>query len=365
MSSATSPAAAPSADEALLEVRGLRLSGPLAGASGSRAMLVDSVSLRLRAGETLALVGESGSGKTLTALAVLGLLPPGVRVEAGALWFDGRDLLNLRARALRKLRGRGMAMVFQEASSALDPLLDVGRQIGDALRRHGGQDQVRQRTLELLRSLDFEHPERVARARPHELSGGMAQRALLALALACEPKLLICDEPTRALDAPTATLVLDVLLRARSPGRSQLVISHDLDAVRRVADRIAVMHAGQIVEFLDLGEGAADLESQARHPYTRALLAARPGGEPGAPLSTLVGDAPRPGAFPAGCRFAPRCPHAHARCETEAPGWFGASGALDACAAHAERLDGAQRRWRCFGWSHEEGSAGRGEVTDD
>ena len=334
-----------------LRVRELRISGPLTEGSRSRAMLVDSVSFDLHAGQTLALVGESGSGKTLTALAILGLLPPGVRIESGSVAFEGENLLRVAPTRMREVRGGGIGMVFQEATSALDPLLGVGRQIGDALRRHGVAEGVRGRTLDLLRRLDFEEPERIFDVRPHELSGGMAQRALLALTLACEPRVLICDEPTRGLDAPTAASVLEVLGRVRSSRRSLLLISHDLSAVRRVAQRVAVMHAGQIVEVLELDEDGESLERRAQHPYTRALLAARPGSAPGTRLSTLRGEAPRPGSWPPGCRFASRCAHVHARCEGEAPGWFGANGPLD-----GERPPAAGG-WRCFGWRGDEPDA--------
>lgn len=342
-------AESPGRDQELLEVRELRISGPLDEAAGTRALLVDSVSFALEPGETLALVGESGSGKTLTALALLGLLPAGVRVEGGSVAFRGVELLRLGTRELQRVRGSGIAMMFQEAASALDPLLGIGRQVCDALRRHGGEERVRERALSLLRELDFDDPEHAFSLRPHELSGGMAQRALLAVTLACDPKVLICDEPTRALDAPTAASVLEILRDARRPHRSQLLISHDLDAVARVAQRIAVMHAGQIVEWLEVGGSPPDLEGRARHPYTRALLAARPGRSPGARLSTLDGEPPRPGAFGSACRFAPRCPHVHARCETEAPGWFGPDGPLpDEPPGGAFR--GGAGRWRCFGW---------------
>ena len=265
--------------ETLLEIAGLQISGPLSEEAPSRTVLVHGVSLRLRSGETLGLVGESGSGKTLTALAVMGLLPPGVRVEAGTVRLGDRDLLGLEAREARRVRGREIGMVFQEAVNALDPLLPVGRQIGDALRRHGRGESWWESAVERLRELGLEDPERVAQMRPHELSGGMAQRALIALTLACEPRILICDEPTRGLDAATAVSVLDALQRARSPAQAQLLISHDLDAVHHVAERVAVMHAGKIVEELDLSSGR-DLARDAQHPYTLALLAARPSATP-------------------------------------------------------------------------------------
>jgi len=304
----------------LLEVGQLTISFP---ASGGPALAVREASFALRAAEVVALVGESGSGKTLTALAILGLLPAAARLESGTIRLGGEELLGRPESELRAIRGRRIAMVFQEPRSALNPVLDLETQIAEAVRAHSPVDRqaARKRALELLDLLRMPDAARRLKAYPHELSGGQRQRAMLAVALAAGPELLLADEPTTALDLPLELEVLQVLARLREElGVAILWITHDLQAVAELSDRVLVMHAGEVVE-----QGpTAKLLAAPLHPYTRALLAALPrfAGAPGrGPLPTLPGQAPSPEARPAGCAFHPRCAAVLERCRSERPGW--------------------------------------------
>ncbi len=301
---------------ALLEVRGLALA--LETPRG-RVPVVAGLDLTLRAGETLALVGESGCGKTLTALAVLGLLPPLVRVTAGEVLFRGRDLLRLEARARRALCGRELAMSFQEPGTALNPVLTVGAQVAEGLVQHGGLSRgaAWKRACELLAELGLGAASERAQRYPHELSGGQRQRVMLAMALAAGPSLLIADEPTSALDAPLQAEILALLsaLRARRE-MALLLITHDLAVVAELAARVAVMYAGRIVEQ----GGVLELFEHAQHPYTQGLLRSRPGAlRRGQPFAAIPGNVPALGAWPAGCRFHPRCARADELCTHEDP----------------------------------------------
>ena len=276
---------------------------------------VQDVSFALRAGETLAVVGESGSGKSVTATAVMGLLPPVARVAAGAAWLEDRDLLALGEPELRRLRGGRMAMVFQDPMSSLNPVLRVGEQLREAIRAHQPAlpaKAVDSRALSLFRRVGIADPERRLRSFPHEMSGGMRQRVMIAMALANDPALLIADEPTTALDVTVQAQVLDLLAALkRDTGTAMIFISHSLGVVAEIADRVAVMYAGQVVE-----QGPVKTVFDAPlHPYTRALLDAVP--EDGMPQG-IPGVVPPPHAFPHGCRFAPRCVRAIPAC-TEAP----------------------------------------------
>ncbi|MCU0701161.1 MAG: ABC transporter ATP-binding protein [Myxococcaceae bacterium] len=273
-------------------------------------LLVDGLSLRLERGQVHALVGESGSGKTLSMLALLELLPAGLSASAARLSVDGADVA-WGTRAHAALRGRTLAMMLQDPASALDPVMRVGRQIDEVL------DLVKAapaRRDELLRAVGFPEPLTVAAQYPHQLSGGMRQRILLAACLAAGPKVLVADEPTTALDAALRGGVL-ALLRdlATKQGLGVLVITHDLDAARAIADEVTVLYAGRVVEQ---GPTRRCLTTP-RHPYTSALLAARPGGV-GLPVP-IPGTIPPPGQWPAGCRFRPRCPGASATCDGQPP----------------------------------------------
>ncbi len=262
---------------------------------------VRDVSLRVRAEETLALVGESGSGKSLFGLSILGLLPPVARAVAGSVWFEGRDLLRADEPSLRALRGGRLATIFQDPMSSLNPVHRVGDQIGEAIAAHGGRD-VGARVARLLAQVGIPDPARRARAYPHQLSGGMRQRALIAMAIANEPRLLIADEPTTALDVTVQAQVLDLLATLRRKGGLGMVfITHNLPLVAEIADQVAVMYAGEIVE-----QGpTAEIFAEPMHPYTRALLRGVVA-ETGAPEG-IPGGVPPPDALPRGCVFAPRC----------------------------------------------------------
>jgi peptide/nickel transport system permease protein len=285
--------------------------------------LVRNVSLRIAPGETLAVVGESGSGKTLTALALLGLLPSSLRLSAGTLLFTDRaaqvrDLARLDEAALRKLRGGEIGMVFQDPAASLNPVHRVGNQIAEAIRAHSSlsRSAAIKRAVALLREVGLPDAQRRARAFPHELSGGQRQRALIAAAIANEPRLLIADEPTTALDVTIQAQILDLFaaLKTRNERLGILFVTHNLAVVAEIADRIAVMYAGEIVE-----EGPArEVLHQPRHPYTAALIASVPEGD-ARRLAAIPGVVPLPSALPCGCAFAPRCRHADAQCTASPP----------------------------------------------
>jgi len=307
------PSLAPDGD-ALLALRGLTVEiDTPAGAIRP----VRDVSLRLSPGETLALVGESGSGKSLTGLAAMGLLPPAARVVAGDIRVDGRDLRRLDETALRRLRGTAMAMVFQDPLSSLNPVHRIGAQIGEAVRAHHRLPAraVRERAVGLLRRVGIPDPERRARSFAHELSGGMRQRAMIAMAIANDPRLLIADEPTTALDTTVQAQILELISGLkRQGGMAILFITHSLPVVAEIADTLAVMYAGEIVEQ----GAAAALFARPLHPYTAALLASVPG-EDGALPRSIPGTVPAPHDLPPGCRFAPRCAHRRDACEAAHP----------------------------------------------
>ena len=298
---------------ALLEVEHLTVA--LATAQG-RVALVRDVGFALPAGGTLGIVGESGSGKSLTALAMMGLLPLGAQVT-GKVRFEGQDLTQMPEPQLCALRGAAMAMVFQEPMTALNPLHRIGDQIAEPLRLHRrlGRVAAHAQAVALMQRVGLQDPQRRAKSYPHELSGGQRQRAMIAMALACGPKLLIADEPTTALDATTQAQILDLIAGlVEDMQMALLLISHDLAVIAQNVTHVLVMYAGQIVES---GMVAAVLAHPA-HPYTRALLAARPGLS-GARLATIAGMAPKPGDVPPGCSFAPRCGFAIAACAMSPP----------------------------------------------
>ena len=282
---------------------------------------VDGVSFELRRGETLGLVGESGSGKTLTSLALLRLLEsPPAELSADGIDFEGRDLLGLSEGAMADLRGAGLSMIFQEPMTSLNPLMTIGRQIDEPLVRHLGLSKrvARERTLDLLRRVGIAGPEMAVRQYPHQLSGGMRQRVMIAIALACRPSVLIADEPTTALDVTVQAQIL-ALLRAlqEEMGTAILLITHDLAVIAETAHRVAVMYAGRIVET---GPVAALFEAPL-HPYTEGLVRSIPRitRERGGDLPEIPGVVPAPGALPAGCAFAARCGFAVAECQQQRP----------------------------------------------
>ena len=308
--------------ETILKVRDLRM-GFASGHAATRRSLVavDGVDFELRAGETLALLGESGCGKSATALSLLRLLPAAGRILGGAVEYAGRDLLALPESEMRAVRGGIMAMIFQEPATSLNPVLTVGRQIGEVLERHLALsgEAARSRAIELLDAVGIADAPRRLGEFPFQLSGGMKQRVMIALALAGNPRLLIADEPTTALDVTIQAQILDLLRRLQAErGMGMLLITHDLGVVAQMAQRVGVMYAGQIVE-----EAPRDAFFAApRHPYTQKLFAALPDlARRGGRLETIAGQVPSLSAMPTGCRFAARCPQAWARCSAEAPDW--------------------------------------------
>jgi peptide/nickel transport system ATP-binding protein len=305
-------------EQSLLEVADLRI----AFVSG-RSLLaaVDGVDFQLAAGETLALLGESGCGKSATALGLLRLLPAAGRIPGGEVRFEGRDLLALPEAEMRGVRGGGMAMIFQEPATSLNPVLTVGHQLGEVLERHLGLagQPARERSLELLNAVGIADAPRRLGEYPFQLSGGMKQRVMIAVALAGNPRLLIADEPTTALDVTIQAQILELLRRLQAErAMGMLLITHDLGVVAQMATRVAVMYAGQIVE-----EAPHEVFfSAARHPYTQKLFAALPDLERrGGRLETIPGQVPPLSAMPGGCRFASRCQYAWERCRQEAPEW--------------------------------------------
>ena len=280
---------------------------------------VIDVSLEIRKGETLCLVGESGSGKSLTALSVLGLVEPPGRIARGRVLFEGRDLRQLPERELQRVRGAGIALIFQEPMTALNPVFTIGSQIEEALLVHGRATRrsARARAIELLDAVRVPDPERRVRDYPHQLSGGLRQRALIAISLACEPAVVIADEPTTALDVTIQAQILELLrdLQQRL-GLALLLITHDLGIVAEMADRVAVMYAGRIVEEAPV----RSLFQDPKHPYTRGLMGSVPGGTPGSRLVAIPGTVPQPGSLPPGCCFTPRCPSRFEPCSTAHPG---------------------------------------------
>jgi oligopeptide/dipeptide ABC transporter ATP-binding protein len=286
--------------------------------AGGVARAVDGISFEVREGETLGLVGESGCGKTVTALSVLGLLPDSARIEEGSsIRLRDEELVGLSGERLRGIRGNDVAMIFQEPVTSLNPVQKVGDQIAEALRLHRGMGarEALAGACGLLEEMELADAGQLLEAYPHQLSGGMCQRVMIAMALACEPALLIADEPTTALDVTTQSEILQLLAGLRDRRRmSVLLITHDLGVVAEVCDRVVVMYAGQIVESGSVEEVFADPQ----HPYTRGLLACLPDVDrPGRRLSPIDGAVPRPTAWPYGCRFRPRCSDAFDQCHEE------------------------------------------------
>ena len=282
---------------------------------------VDGVSYALKSGETLGVVGESGCGKSVSALSVLRLVanPPG-RIVGGAIRFEGKNLLELSEPEMERIRGNEISMIFQEPMTSLNPLFTIGRQVSEAIALHQGlsRKEAMGRAVEMLRRVYIPEPERRVHAYPHQMSGGMRQRVMIAMALSCNPKVLIADEPTTALDVTIQAQILDLLrdLRERT-GAAIMLITHDLGVVAEIAHRVVVMYAGRIVE-----EAPVDLLfSDPQHPYTLGLLGSIPrlGSDGDERLIAIEGVVPNPYALPPGCRFSPRCPLADDHCRREAP----------------------------------------------
>ncbi|TDF65696.1 ABC transporter ATP-binding protein [Cupriavidus sp. L7L] len=282
---------------------------------------VDRVSFDVAAGETLAIVGESGSGKSVIALSILGLIPqpPGI-IESGEIRFEGQDLLRLKPVAMRAIRGNRIAMVFQEPMSSMNPALTVGKQIAEPIRVHQGRawGDAYEEAAELLAQVQIPEPRSRVHAYPHQFSGGMRQRAMIAMALACKPKLIIADEPTTALDVTVQAQILDLLKGlAQQAGTALILITHDLGVVARYADRVAVMYGGRLVETAT----ADELYRHPAHPYTRGLMACVPrlDGDTSQPLVPIDGQPPDLTALGPGCAFLPRCRLAQEQCRQTPP----------------------------------------------
>ncbi|HEY6058737.1 MAG TPA: ABC transporter ATP-binding protein [Candidatus Limnocylindrales bacterium] len=288
----------------ILEVQGLRTSFHT---RDGIVRAVDGIDFRVERGEVMGLVGESGCGKSVTSLSIMRLVASPGRIESGKVLFDGRDLLTLSSEEMRRIRGEQIAMIFQQPTSSLNPVWDVGRQIGEMLEIHRNMKRkaARARALELLRMVGIPDPARRLDAYAHELSGGMAQRVMIAMALACEPDLLIADEPTTALDVTIQAQILDLMRNLREEtGTAIILITHDLGVVAEMCDRVAVMYAGEIVEQTDV----RTLFAEPKHPYTRGLIGSIPVvGEIREELAVIPGNVPNLIDLPAGCRFAPRC----------------------------------------------------------
>jgi len=298
----------------LLSVQNLRTSfGPV--------MAVNDVSFEVRKGETLGLVGESGSGKSVTAFSIIRLVQDPGRVVGGRVLFQGRDLLGLPDAEMRHVRGAGIGFVFQEPMAALNPVMRVGAHIAEALTVHGlaSRGEARARAIELLRAVKITDPDKRVDDYPHQLSGGMRQRVMMAIALACKPPLVIADEPTTALDVTVQAQILELLRdMKREFDLSLLLITHDLGVIAETADRVAVMYAGRIVEQGPVRE----IFRNPKHPYTRGLLASIPGGAAGSRLKAIDGTVPNLADLPPGCAFAPRCGERIPVCSDAQPAEF-------------------------------------------
>jgi oligopeptide/dipeptide ABC transporter ATP-binding protein len=322
----------PSSHVPLLSVEALTTVFTLAG--GRQAAAISDVSFAVARGETLCLVGESGSGKSVTALSLIRLVQPPGRITAGRVTFEGQNLLTIPERAMERVRGRRIGFVFQEPMIALDPVYTIGYQIRETLEVHGlaSGAAAKRRAIALLDAVRVPDPARRAGEYPHQLSGGLRQRAMIALAIAAEPALIIADEPTTALDVTVQAEILDLLRDMRRQfSLSLLLITHDLGVVAEMADRVAVMYGGRIVEQAPV----TALFASPTHPYTRGLLACLPGRSGTGRLTDIPGTVPPLGQWPSGCAFAPRCPECEARCESAVPDLVTVGPAHDARCIHA------------------------------
>ena len=342
-SAAAAPRPPGDTDDPLLSLRGLDIVFPKPG-EGTDMTVVRNVNLDIGRGEVMALVGESGSGKTITGLSLMGLVPDPGQASAESIMLDGRELVRMDFDDLRHIRGREIGIIFQEPSAALNPAYTVGRQVAEPLRVHLDmtRKQARERVIELFAEVGIPDPHKRIDAYPHQFSGGMAQRVMIAMALSCEPKLLIADEPTTALDVTVQGQMLDLIGElARSRGVSVLLITHDLGVVADLADQVAVMYAGEIVETGRL----ADVFATPRHPYTEGLIAAIPRNEPRAgDLPTIPGVVPPPWEWPDRCHFADRCPYEAIECRRGPVELRPLGASLTRCErSHELELQGVQR----------------------
>lgn len=300
--------------ESPMELLAVRDLGVEFAAHGGPLRAVDRASFEIGVGEILGLVGESGSGKSVTCRAILGLLPSQARIADGEVWFEGRNLVGLPEAEMRQVRGRSIAMIFQNPSTHLDPVMSIGEQVSEPLLFHErlSKSEARRKAVDLLRQVGIPDPQRQYSAYAHELSGGLRQRAMIAAALSCQPKLLIADEPTTALDVTVQAQILRLLLDLRDKqGLSIILITHDLGVIAQISDSVAVMYAGRIVERASKD----DLLCRPLHPYSQGLIRSQPElAAPGEPLPSIEGQPPSLKAPPPGCRFHPRCSYAEPQC---------------------------------------------------
>ena len=303
-------------EEILLEVSGLKTY--FTDRKG-QVPAVDGVDFTLHRGETLGIVGESGCGKSVTSMSILHLLPPGAQIVGGTIRFKGQDITHLPPKEMAKLRGKEIAMIFQEPMTSLNPVYTVGWQISEMIRQHEpmSRKQARERAIEMLRLVNIPAPEKRVDEYPHELSGGMRQRVMIAMALSCNPELLIADEPTTALDVTIQAQILDLMRSLKKTlNTSIMMITHDLGVVAEMSDYVLVMYAGMVMEYSDV----IALFNRPLHPYTQGLMKALPRlDDPKDTLYAIDGTVPSLYDLPTGCRFWPRCPHATERCKQEVP----------------------------------------------
>ncbi|MDR6226601.1 oligopeptide/dipeptide ABC transporter ATP-binding protein [Desmospora profundinema] len=303
---------------------------------------VDGIDISIEKGETLALVGESGCGKSMTSLSIMGLIPGSGRIVEGEILLEKEDLTKKNDQQLSKIRGNNISMIFQEPMTSLNPVLTIGDQIMEGLILHQklNKKEARARAIQMLKLVGFPRAEEIVDEYPHQLSGGMRQRAMIAIAIACNPKLLIADEPTTALDVTIQAQILDLMRDVKEKLQTSiLLITHDLGVVAEMAERVVVMYAGKVVEEAEV----TDLFDKPAHPYTEGLIQSVPSlDEEKERLYSIKGNVPAPNELPQGCKFAPRCPKAWERCHQEEPALYGV---------------GSNRRVRCFLYEEGEGGA--------
>ncbi|KQL49722.1 peptide ABC transporter ATP-binding protein [Brevibacillus choshinensis] len=290
---------------------------------GTALTVVDELSLHVKKGESLGIVGESGCGKSVASLSIMQLLGQNGRIQQGSVRLNGRDLLALSQKEMQRIRGKEMAMIFQEPMTSLNPVLTIGKQMSEVLEKHEGhsKQQARQKVIELLTLVGIPRATEIFAEYPHRLSGGMRQRVMIAMAIACNPTLLIADEPTTALDVTIQAQILDLITKIRKElGMAMIMITHDLGVVAETCDRVMVMYAGQVIEEAD----ARTLLRSPKHPYTIGLINSTPHKSKGAKrLNSIAGSVPSPDDYPPGCRFAPRCDKVMPICLTQRPELIG------------------------------------------